>query len=83
MSVPVLRCAVVPEEEFKKLVYFWYASKGDKLKHPPQLSGKRKVMANDYLATVCIVNMTSTDVTQQPVAVQEMAERVLMNGESK
>lgn len=79
----ILRCVVVPEEEFKKLLHFWMASKGDKLKNPPKLTAKRKALYNDYMDKVCIVNMTSSDVSQQPREVQEMAERVIMNGEDK
>lgn len=81
-STPLLRCVVVPEEEFRKFLRFYIHNKGDKCSHYT-LSAKHKRAVDDYMESACIVNMTAVNVTQQPREVQHMAERVVMNGEDK
>jgi hypothetical protein len=81
-GTPLLRCAVVPVEEFTKLLRFYIHNKGDKCTHYT-MSAKHKRKVDDYMETVCTVNMQAVHISQQPREVQEMAERVLQNGEAK
>lgn len=77
-GAPILRCALVPETEYRTLLEFFHAHNGHK-GHHYTVGAKARARVDEKWLDVCIVNVTTQNVSQLPQEVQHAVEKEVMN----
>jgi hypothetical protein len=77
MQAPIMKAAIVPLDQFQRLIEFFHAHNGHK-GHHYTVGAKARARVQTEMENACVVNVTTENIASQPQEVKRMVEETVM-----